>query len=765
MTDNAASARHESSRRLVAILFADIVGYSKMMHSDEEEALKVLDRFKAVLQEKMIQFNGEVVKSYGDGSLCLFTSAVEAMHCAKEMQLAFRHEPKVPVRMGIHTGDIIRTENDTYGDGINIASRLESIGIAGSVQFTKSIYDKIRNHKEFEVRYLGNLKFKNITDSMFVYALANEGISVLGKDDVAKYVVQSQEGEKSKWLKRAYYVIGAILILIGIKFWNDITQRQSIVDKTIAVLPFRNESSDRSNDYFCNGIMEDLLTQLQKIGDLQVKSRTAVLPYQDAVKPIEEIAKELNVAYILDGSVRKSGNDVLITTQLIEGKNGTQTWADSYDEQLSAKNIFDIQRNIATKIATKLKAEISPGEQEILDKVPTENTEAYDSYLRGMYFYNNRFSQEKEFTYRAIAQFEKAVQLDPNFAFAHLRLAYCHDHLYWKNFDGSNERAETAKYHFEKARELLPNHPDIIEGGGWYAYHIEGDYKKAREIFRSLANQYPNLSTPLNALGVINNRLGNWEEAGENFEQSISLDPEYLATHLNYFYNLFSRRNFLKAKNHLDWILNISPENNSAHIEMSNLIVASTGNTSQALDYFRESGIDDEDQLRKLLFLNGDFSSIGINNPDIASENMNYLKDISLAFVQSGRAGEARPYAQKAIQKFEEYLKTTPRDYMKWIQLGQLYSVIDYDEKAMDIADRITKKISEKPDALMDPDLEYELAKIHAYIGQSDDVFSILRTLVQSPSKVTPELIRVDPTWNLFKADTEYEGLVTGQPE
>ncbi|MDH3649921.1 MAG: adenylate/guanylate cyclase domain-containing protein, partial [Saprospiraceae bacterium] len=331
------------------------------------------------------------------------------------MQSRFNESPSVPVRIGLHTGDIIEREGDVYGDGVNIASRLENMGKPGTILFSKSIYEKIQNHKDLEIASLGRFKLKNIHEPLEVYALANKGLTVPQPQELTTLVSKPVSITRSKFITRFSTIVIIIVTLFGLKLWNDVSTKHRVFDKSIAVLPFRNDSNDPSNEYFCNGMMEDILTQLQKIGDLKVVSRSSVMPYQNTRKSVRTIADELNVQFVLEGGVRMSDDQIRVTTQLINGNDELQVWAGTFDDQMTAQNIFDIQGNIVSNIATELQAEISPTEQKIMDEIPTNNLEAYDNYLRGLYFYNNRFGEGQEFVFNAVRMFENAVDLDPLF--------------------------------------------------------------------------------------------------------------------------------------------------------------------------------------------------------------------------------------------------------------------------------------------------------------------------------------------------------------
>ncbi len=749
------------ARMLVAILFADVAGYSKLMHEDEDSALQLISRFETVFQEEVIQAGGQIVHQQGDGILCLFKSAVSAVQASLAMQLRFRNEIEVPVRIGIHTGDVIEREGDVYGDGVNIASRLENMGKPGTVLFSNSIYEKIVNHKTFEVASLGMIRLKNIRKPLEVYALANPGLEVPRSDELVTMVSQPVSGLGAKLMARLPAIALVVLTLLGLKLWNDASSRTQVVDKSIAVLPFRNDSGDDSNEYFCNGIMEDILIQLQKIGDLKVVSRTSVMPYKGSSKPIRTIASELDVEFILEGGIRIMDDQIRVTTQLTNGKDELQVWAGQFDDQLSAANLFEIQENIATNIIRELQAELSPEEEQIIHVRPTDNMEAYDNYLRGVYYYNNRFGEGEEFISRAVSMFENAIHHDSMFARAYLSLGYCHDHYYWMNFDGSKDRANLAKYNFEKALALDPNDPDIQEGQGWYEYHIVGDYKAAARIFEKISRNYPRLSSPYNALGVVNGRLGNWEIAETNFEQSIKLDPNYLVTYLNYYYNQVGQRKFARAKNYLDKVLNISPDNLTAHVEMSNLMILVNGDVQSAFSYFKNSGLSDPEHERRLMILSRSFDVMKQKEEEIMeSDDYTLLLDYALINYYIKEVEKSKEFAKEALTIISPHLARSPMDLMALMQQAMLYALVGDREKAIKNCFLAAEARSIAKDALLGPIIELEHAKVQALLGDNDKCVDILTELMVIPCELTASLLKVDPIWDAVREDQAFVDLL-----
>ncbi|MFT6337825.1 MAG: TolB-like protein/class 3 adenylate cyclase, partial [Halioglobus sp.] len=308
----------KKTRRLAAIMFTDIVGYTALMQGDEAKAAQARARHRDVFEKEHKLHQGEILQYYGDGTLSVFQSAVEAVKCAIIIQRELRKGEEVPMRIGLHLGDIVFDGTEVYGDGVNLSSRIESMGIAGAILLSESVTEELKNQKDISTISLGHFEFKNITEPLEVFAVTNEGI---------KIPVSSQLKGKRK----------------------EIT-------KTIAVLPFVNMSSNPENEYFTDGMTEEIINALAKIKSLKVTSRTSSFFFKNKNISIPQIGQELNVSTILEGSIRLSGNKMRITAQLINVADDFHFWSESFDR--SMEDIFAVQDEISLLIADKLREHI-----------------------------------------------------------------------------------------------------------------------------------------------------------------------------------------------------------------------------------------------------------------------------------------------------------------------------------------------------------------------------------------------------------------------
>lgn len=505
-----------STRQLAAILFTDIVGYSAIMQEDEQRAINLVKHHRLVLEKTVADYEGDVIEYYGDGSLCIFTSITEALQCALSIQQQFQTEPKVPLRIGLHIGEVIYEDGKIMGDGVNIASRIQSLGLAGSILFSKETFDKIRNHPELKSVYLGRFLLKNIAEPMEVFALANDGLTIPEKKEIEgriKDLTNKNLTGPQKWIIASTLALVLILVaafLLGaFKKQNKFTS----TEKSIAVLPFENISNDSLQQYFSDGITEDIITQLSKIADLKVISRTSVMQYKDNRKNIKEIAEELNVATILEGSVRKEGDKVRISAQLIDANTDEHLWAETYDR--NASEVFAIQSEVAQHIVNALNVKLTTEEGKRIIEKATDNVEAYEDYLR---------AKQLPWAQR-IGPLLNAIKKDSTFSLAWAELASAYSKIPWRN---QSEKPYYVRKSLDAAMTAVALGPERSE-----THMILGDVLKISTLSPDLAIKELNRSIELNPnngegyvyLAFAQMELGKFTEAEENLQKAKQLDP------------------------------------------------------------------------------------------------------------------------------------------------------------------------------------------------------------------------------------------------
>ena len=407
------------SRQLAAIMFTDIVGYTALMGKDEKKAFELLKNNRDIQKPLIKRYNGTWIKELGDGVLASFHTVTDAVFCAAAIHQVCNTIDGLQLRIGIHLGEVIFENNDVFGDGVNIASRLQAMASPGSTWVSEAVYKNLVNKKEITSEFIKEETLKNVIEPVKVYEITVNEIAGYLPDNIKAYQKQVRIGKPIK--KKTIYVT-AFGILIGLiaayfLFFNKQTNqtdfKKANVEKSIVVLPFRNISNDPQQEYFAEGMMDEVLNHLYKIGGLIVISRTSSMTYKDSKKTSKEIAEELGVGNLLEGSVQKDGDHIRIIVQLINGKTDDHLWAETYVREF--KDVFAIQSDIAKQVASALKVKIDAGTKSRIEYIPTTNTSAYNLYL---------LARKKELQDGWKELLEKVIQSDSSFAPAYADLDF-----------------------------------------------------------------------------------------------------------------------------------------------------------------------------------------------------------------------------------------------------------------------------------------------------------------------------------------------------
>ncbi|MBI3800740.1 MAG: tetratricopeptide repeat protein [Deltaproteobacteria bacterium] len=493
-------------RKLAAILSADVKGYSRLMGADEVATIRTLTTYRTVMATLIQHHRGRVVDSPGDNLLAEFVSVVDAVQCATEIQQELKTrnadlppDRRMEFRIGINLGDVIVEGDRIYGDGVNIAARLESLAEPSGICISGTVHDQVETKLALQYEYLGAQTVKNIAKPVPVYRIHLDSQAASAQGEVS-LPFQARAAEISAGYAKTV----------------------TLPDKpSIAVLPFTNISSDPEQEYFSDGITEDLITDLSKLSGLFVISRNSAFLYKGrAVKP-EQVSQELGVRYLLEGSIRKANSQVRITAQLIDSTTGYHLWAERYDREL--QDIFAVQDEVTRKIVAALEVKLTEGEQQRLGRAPTENLEAYDYYLRGL---ECHALTTEEANAQAQQLFAKAIQLDPQFAIAHAYLG-------WTYFEdwvlGWNQKAETLVGAAHWAQRALALDRTLSDGHRLLGtIHLwKKEYEQAIAEVEQAITLDPNCADSYVALGDVLNWVGRPEEAIELIEKGMRLNPQY----------------------------------------------------------------------------------------------------------------------------------------------------------------------------------------------------------------------------------------------
>jgi adenylate cyclase len=491
------------NRKLAAILAADVVGYSRLMGADEAGTLAALKRHRETTFDPAVAaHNGRIVKLIGDGTIVEFGSVVDAVNCALAVQRAgaslpdaTAHQPTIVLRIGINLGDVIIENDDIYGDGVNIAARLEPLAESGGICVSSIVHESVGNRIDVRFEDGGNISVKNIDRPIRVWKWHP------GKTDVA--------ADRSNAVNAVPYV----------------------ETPSIAVLPFTNMSGDPEQEYFSDGISEDVITDLSKIAGLMVISRNSSFTYKGRLVDVRAVGRDLGVQSVLEGSIRRAGNRVRITAQLIDAASGAHVWADRYDRDLT--DIFAVQDDVTRRIVDALKVTLSPAEKARLADSGTPNIDAYDCYLRGRELLAVHPTNRERFE-QSTKLFMRALELDPSYsqAYAGVSMAYNLDYQNrWS--DNPDISLRLAKHNAEQAIEKNPNEPFARLVATWAAM-FEKDLDRAKSEVDIALSLNPNYASAYASLGSICSYAGQPLEAIPLLERATRLDPAFRRQHLHF---------------------------------------------------------------------------------------------------------------------------------------------------------------------------------------------------------------------------------------
>jgi TolB-like protein/Flp pilus assembly protein TadD len=518
------------NRQLTAIMFADMVGYTALMQEDEDQAKTNRDRNREALVRRVGEHNGKILQFYGDGALSVFQSAIQAVEAAIAVQGDLRTPPPVPVRIGLHTGDIIHDDEGVFGDGVNLASRVQSLAVPGGILISEKVYDEVKNQRGIETRSLGSFALKNVKRPMEIWAITNQGLAVPDPTEMGS--------------------------------------RPSQCRNSVAVLPFLNMSSDPENEFFSDGVTEEIINALTRINGLQVTARTSSFAFKGKNQDVRTIGEELGVATVLEGSVRRSGNRVRITAQLINARDGYHLFSKSYDRELL--NIFETQDELAETIAAELQDRFqteSPGEESsgpAKQKKPHRHfhdTQAYTEYLKGIH----SFSQwTPEGARAAIRHFERSMEMDPECALPYSGMATAYTFLAALGQMPGSIAYPRAREAAEKAMALEEGTGESHAAMASILFFHDWDFDGAYRHFQKALTLTPGAAPLRKLYAMYLMAMGDLEAAEEELQWAIQMDPLSSSIRTALGETLIHSRRFGEAEAQLRQVLELDPDFRSA---------------------------------------------------------------------------------------------------------------------------------------------------------------------------------------------------------
>jgi TolB-like protein/class 3 adenylate cyclase len=557
-------ADERANRKMSAILSADVKGYSRLMSEDEEGTVKSLNECRDIIARCVNDHRGRVVDSPGDNVLAEFVSTVEAVKCAVKIQEDIKarnaelpQSSRMEFRIGVNLGDVIEEDDRIYGDGVNIAARLEGLAEAGGICISGTAFDQVKGKLSLGYQFVGKQTVKNIPDPIRAY-------KVLMETEYAGKII-GEERSKKLPLAAVCAAVALVLFIGGFTIWNfflkpsapssDITPEKP----SIAVLPFNNMSNDPEQEYFSDGMTDDIITDLSKISGLTVISSNSTFTYKGKEIKIPVIAKELGVKYVLEGSIRRAGDEVRINAQLIDAVTDHHVWADRFDGKY--ESIFALQDKITERIVSALAVKLSASEQKVMAEKGTNNMVAYDTFLKAMS--HMRKLTPKDLV-KAIEYFENAIKLDPDYSEAYANLAYTYMSalkIGKKFWDESGKDFPTARLLARHNVEKAMKHPT---SRGYQVMAIlelyKRHFKEALDNAEIAVSISPNDADALNTLGRIMFCVGKPEETIKYHKRSIMLDPLHQTTDgIGFAY--FAMGDYEQAAKYIEKAIKDYPEN------------------------------------------------------------------------------------------------------------------------------------------------------------------------------------------------------------
>jgi TolB-like protein/class 3 adenylate cyclase/cytochrome c-type biogenesis protein CcmH/NrfG len=774
------------------VLFTDIVGYSKLPIHQQRAVLERLNEIVRCTDEfQAAETAGRlIIIPTGDGITLVFYRSPEApVECALEISRMLKKHPELQLRMGIHSGPVSGVidaagKANVAGAGINIAQRVMACGDAGHILLSKHVAEDLEEYPHWQphLHELGECEVKHGVRVSVVNLYTGElgNPAVPEKLKAARLAAGARKKRAAlQWVSGTVTLL-AIVTLLGFLVFRHkrsfSTAELPVPEKSIAVLPFENRSRDPDNAYFADGIQDEILTRLAKIADLKVISRASTQWYQSKPGNLSEIAAELGVANILEGSVQKAGNQVRVNVHLVNAQTGSQIWAETYDRSLS--DIFAVESEIAKGIADSLQARLSGGEEQALGASPTNNPEAYDAYLRGLAF-EARSNYSSDALFKAIDFYDLAVRLDPNFALAWARLSGVHALLYSNRRDITAARCNAAKAALENAQKLQPNAPETLLFTGYYQYWVLHDSELAKATFERVSKKLPGSSEVLYALAAIARTEGRWDESIAYWQRGLALNPRNTALITEVAFTYAAIREFSRAEKLYDRALDILP-NEVSVMALKASIYQAEGNLEEAgkllasVDLETNSDVAVRIRLTQWRLERNHTDAMhwvqgGQDRLRLFSGIDKGTKQLGNALVHwvAGDTAQAKAFAEEARNTIEPLRKEQPENPFVAAALAVAYALLEEKESALDEAQRAIRLLPSNKDRLSGPAFEENLALVETITGDSTRAIATLTRLLQtpyggwlySPAPITPALLRLDPIWDPLRSDPAFKKL------
>jgi TolB-like protein/class 3 adenylate cyclase/Tfp pilus assembly protein PilF len=793
------------------VLLIDVVGYSKLLVNEQIELLQDLNQIVRNTEcFRAAETKGKLIRvPSGDGmALLFFHSPEEPVRCALEISRTLQEHPHIRLRMGVHSGPVnqvtdVNDKTNIAGSGINVAQRVMDCGDAGHILLSGHIAEDLTQYRQWQP-HLHDLGECEVKHGLRLH-LVN-----LYKDNLGNPHVPDKLKRRRRWKRTSTvsdrpvitprwprYVLTAVLLLsavaLAISFsvfyrrGSPAVARSSggkaadvglpITEKSIAVLPFENLSSDKANAYFAEGIQDEILTRLSKIADLKVISRTSTQRYKSAPENLSEIARQLGVAHVLEGSVQKSGDAVRVNVQLIKAANDSHLWADTFDRKLI--DIFSVESEVAKAIADQLRAKLTGQEEQVITAKPTDNPDAYDAYLRGL-AYTLKTTTSPANALGAQKYLREAVRLDPKFALSWALLSYVDASGYIiQSLQPTVGLRDETRQAAETALTLQPNLGEAVLAKGYYHYACLKDYDTAVRYFEQARPLLPNSSRIPESLAYLTRRRGQWDRSESYFNEAERLDPRNVNLLNEHAASYIALRRFPEALRKLDQVLDITPDDVDT-LTVKAGIAQAEGDLPRAAallapvhpntddSYALETQVYQAILERRPAQITPRLKEI-LTKPDPALGPINSELRFWLGWAQevAGDHAAAQRTWRQARSELESFLKEQPDNYFLIGYLALTNMGSGDKAAALALSERAMAALPIETDAVTGPIPIEILARVAAQTGESDRAIAALQKLLSIPSAgafpagpLTPALLRLDPMFDPLRNDPRFQKLI-----
>ena len=769
------------------VLFIDAVGYSKLLMHEQRELCDCLNYVvRNSSQFQNAEASGKLIRlPTGDGMALVFLDSPETpVRCAIEISRAARGEAHLPLRMGIHSGPVSRlidvnNQSNVAGAGVNVAQRVMAFGDAGHILLSKRAAEDLTVYRDWQpfLQELGEYEVKHGNKVSIVNLFTGDvGNPQLPDRCRALHQVARQ---KSRHRRNVALVSAAALLLVTaviLAWYVQRTAAGAISTKSIAVLPFVSLSEDKQNEFFTDGVQDEILNDLAKVSDLRVISRTSAMQYKNAAaRNLRQIGKELGVAHVVEGTVQRVGNRVRVSAQLIDARTDTHIWAEHYDTELP--DVFRIQSELAEQIANQLKAKLSPAERAAIEENPTDDVAAYELYLRARNLIDSRAfnAHQKEDFLQATQLLEQAIDRDKNFLLAHYQLATAHDLIYFDGFDHTPERLAKAEVAVNNILRLRPDSGQAHLAVAQHLYLGYRDYDRARQELEIAQRLLPNEPQARILAGYIDRRQGRWQQSIEELESALQLDPRNVSILQQVSFTYESLRRFEDMARVLDRVLAITPNDDAtrfqrafvdleqradtkpAHALMQSILENRPAATASVADRWTYLALYERDVAAgaraTALISAGGISENGINFPRSWYEGL-----FARLRNDNAAAGEAWTRARAEVG---EVVRLNPGYAEPLSVLGMIDASLGRKKEAVEEGRRAVALLPVAKDAMKGALLIEYLAVIYATLGDTDSAIEQLTVATRIPGDVNYGQLQLYPYWDPIRNDPRFQRLIS----